>query len=225
MSIPSPADSQENSTRKRSARDIAYDFIADLILRGEFTSGQFLDETDLATSIGVSRTPVREALHRLRADQFIDLQPRRGAQVRSITAVDMQEIYETRTVLETASFSRLCRSSKKIPPIAEEILNQMSIAGDTHDWISFGKLDQKFHSVLVNSAGNFTLHHLYQGLRSQHIRIAIRAIREYPERRSIIEAEHRQILEALQNHDEESALTILKEHLKNVPEVVQSLDG
>lgn len=224
MSIPPLGDGQENRSSKQSAREIAYHHISEGILRGSFAAGQFLDETELAGSIGVSRTPVREALHRLRAERFIDLLPRRGAQVRSITAVEMQEVYETRIVLESAAYARICRGRRVVPATAQEVLERMTAAGEAHDWALFGQLDQQFHGILVSSAGNSVMHHLYQNLRPQHVRIAIRAIKESPGRRPTIEREHLEILDALSQGDDTRATSILREHLRDVPEVVEALD-
>lgn len=215
----------KTGSHKPSARESAYEFIGEGILRGTFSSGEFLDETELAQAIGVSRTPVREALHRLRAERFINLLPRRGAQVRSITAVEMQEVYEARIVLEAAAFANICRNGRPIPSLAVGITAQMAEAGDAGDWPTFGQLDQQFHSTLVHSAGNSVLHHLYDNLRPQHIRIAIRAITESPHRLQEIQKQHQDLLNSLQKLDEESAISILKEHLRNVPEVVQALDA
>ncbi|MGO1182447.1 MAG: GntR family transcriptional regulator [Micrococcaceae bacterium] len=225
MSTPHQATPPATRDAKQSAREIAYHHISEGILRGSFAPGEFLDETELAGAIGVSRTPIREALHRLRAERFIDLLPRRGAQVRSITASEMHEVYETRIVLESSAYSRVCRGKRVIPMEAEEVLNLMTAAGDKHDWAAFGQLDQRFHSILMSSAGNTVMHDLYQSLRPQHVRIAIRAIRESPSRRSTIDSEHRLILDALARGDEEAAIATLREHLRDVPEVVDALDG
>lgn len=222
MSIPFEPD-RSGPHPKKSAREIAYDFIEERILRGQFEPGEFLDETALAAAIGLSRTPVREALHRLRAEQFIDLQPRRGAQVRNITPVEMQEIYETRIVIESAAYNRICRNRKKVPDLAMQILEQMNVAGDEEDWAAFGQLDQHFHGLLVRSAGNSVLHHLHETLRPQHVRIAIRAIQESPQRRPTIDREHRDILKALNEFDAAAASTLLLQHLRNIPEVVEAL--
>lgn len=224
MSIPPLSHGQEGRSAKQSAREIAYHHISEGILRGSFVAGQFLDETELAESIGVSRTPVREALHRLRAERFIDLLPRRGAQVRSITAVEMHEVYETRIVLESAAYARICRGRRPIPTSAREVLGRMTAAGDTQDWALFGQLDQQFHGILVNAADNSVMHDLYQNLRPQHVRIAIRAIKESPGRRPTIEREHLEILDALAQGDDAKATLILGEHLRDVPEVVEALD-
>jgi len=224
MSIPYET-GRAGRRSKKSAREIAYDFIEERILKGLFEPGEFLDETELAAAIGVSRTPIREALHRLRAERFIDLQPRRGAQVRNITPVEMDEVYETRIVIETAAYERICRNQKPVPNLADEILQQMEVAGDQEDWAAFGQLDQRFHGLLVHGAGNSVLYHLHETLRPQHVRIAIRAIQESPQRRGTIDQEHRQILRALRSFDISTASQVLIKHLRNVPEVVEALDN
>lgn len=209
---------------KRSAKDEAYEYISERILEGVLEEGMFLDETDLANAIGVSRTPVREALLKLQAERFIDLLPRRGAQVRSITVSEMHEVYETRIMIETTAFERICRGGKPVPEEALAILERMRVAGDHGDWSDYGQLDQRFHSLLMQAAENSVMHRLYENLRPQHVRIAIRAIKESPGRRSTIEREHKQIFHALRQRQLDEALAILREHLKEVPEVTGALD-
>ncbi|WP_198395223.1 GntR family transcriptional regulator [Brevibacterium antiquum] len=224
MSIPNQPGRRESRTVKQSAKDMAYQHISEQILRGTFAAGEFLDETELALAIGVSRTPIREALLRLQAERFIELLPRRGAQVRSITVSEMHEVYETRIMIESTAYGRICRAHRPIPSAARDLIAEMKAAGDSQDWPAYGQLDQRFHSLLVQCADNSVMHHLYESLRPQHVRIAIRAIRESPRRRSTIEREHERILDALTEGDDERAATILREHLREVPEVVEALD-
>lgn len=224
MSIPNQAGRRETRKTKQSAKDMAYEHISEQILRGAFEAGEFLDETELALAIGVSRTPVREALLRLQAESFIELLPRRGAQVRSITVSEMHEVYETRIMIEATAYGRICRASRPIPSAARDLIAEMKAAGDSLDWPAYGQLDQRFHALLVQCADNSVMHRLYESLRPQHVRIAIRAIKESPGRRSTIECEHERILDALAEGDDDLAVVILREHLREVPEIVEALD-
>lgn len=221
MSMPAdePAGDAQDSP---SASTTAYRTISEAILVGTYAEGQFLDESGLARSVGTSRTPVREALRRLHAERYVDLVPRRGAQVRVITATEMQEIYETRLVIESAALTKICRQQRGAPPGVERTLTAMEEAGATQDWFTFASLDQRFHQSLVEHGANRVLADLYLALRPRHIRLAVRTITEGPHRRETIEREHREIVAALEAHDATTAVQVLNQHLTAVPELMRA---
>lgn len=210
---------------RASAGETAYRHISEAILRGEYAEGGFLDESTLARAVGTSRTPVREALNRLHAERYVDLVPRRGAQVRVITATEMQEIYDTRLIIESAALAKICRHERGAPAAAAQILGEMETAGAQQDWSSFARLDQRFHQSIVEQGGNAVLTDLYLALRPRHIRLAIRTITEAPHRRATIEREHRELVETMNTHDAERATQVLSEHLRFVPELINALPG
>ncbi|WP_293780825.1 GntR family transcriptional regulator [uncultured Aeromicrobium sp.] len=221
MSIPADAPAGD-AQDPPSASTIAYRKISEAILVGKYAEGQFLDESGLARSVGTSRTPVREALRRLHAERYVDLVPRRGAQVRVITATEMQEIYETRLVLESAALAKICRQQRGAPSGVEQTLAAMEEAGAGQDWFTFANLDQRFHQSLVEHGANLVLADLYQALRPRHIRLAVRTITEGPHRRATIEREHREIVAALEAHDAVTAVQVLNRHLTAVPELMRA---
>lgn len=207
----------------QSASVKAYEHISEGILSGVYSEGEFLDETRLAGDIGCSRTPIREALHKLRAEWFIDVIPRRGAQVRVTTLSEMEAVYEARLVLETHAFDSICRQSLPLPSEAEDLLGEMASIPRGTDLTRYVKLDQMFHSSLVKRAGNTVIFDLYQTLRPRHIKVGSRVINISPARRTTVEEEHRAILASLREQDCEGAVETLREHLRYVPEVVSSL--
>lgn len=208
-----------------SAASKAFDLISQNILAGKYLPGMILEEQFLVAETGVSRTPIREALFRLQADSYVELEARRGAQVKKITVVELREVYETRLVIESAAMRRICEHCLPIPPTADAISRQQQAAKEDDDWVAFGGLDQEFHAEIVKASGNTTLYNLYQSLRSLHVRIAIRAIQESPSRAATINQEHNKILTSLRECDIDTALTCLKEHLMDVPEVINALSA
>ena len=136
-----------------SARERAYDWIGNAILTGVFTEGEFLDEIALAREVGTSRTPVREALHRLQAERFVELVPRRGAQVRVVNATEMHEIYQARFVIEADAVSRICGRRQGSPSDSRELIEAMEAAARDRDWNQVAQLDQLFHSSIVRHRG------------------------------------------------------------------------
>ncbi len=88
-----------------------------------------MDEIALGEQVGTSRTPVREALQRLQVERFVELVPRRGAQIRVLTATEMGEIYQARYVLESDALRRICQRSSGVPHAARELIVEMEAAG------------------------------------------------------------------------------------------------
>lgn len=208
-----------------SARDRAYSWIAYAILSGDVGEGQFLDEVTLAREVGTSRTPVREALHRLQAEGYVDLVPRRGAQVRVMTSRELREIYQARFVIESDAITKICRKRKGAPPGMAQLLDEMEEAGRQEEWRSFAQMDQVLHLSLVQHQGNTVLAEMYESLGPRHTRLAVRTLVEATERLEVIEKEHREIFSALEAHDAERAVEVLGRHLREIPEIVEAFPG
>lgn len=208
-----------------SARERAYEWIGAAILSGGFAEGEFLDEVALAREVGTSRTPVREALHRLQAERFVDLVPRRGAQVRVVNATELQEIYQARFLIEADAAVNICGRRRGSPPAAHNSLEAMEAAGRSRMWNELAQLDQAFHSSIVQHHGNAVLAEMYDSLRPRQVRLAVRTLTEVPERLPTIEREHRELTAALDAHDGDRSVMILDAHLREVPEVVRAFSG
>jgi len=214
---PTPAKSEG------PARDQVYVWLRDAIIAGEIEGGRFLDEHWVSSMVGVSRTPVREAFHRLAAERFISLLPRKGAQVRMVTARELEEVYQTRRLIEGHAISTLCATRAGAPEQMAELLEPMERAGEARDWFEVSGLDRTFHRAMVSAAGNSVLAELYDSLRSRQQRVAVRALTARPERLTTINAEHRALVAALDRHDEAEATRILHQHLRPVSEVISAL--
>lgn len=210
------------SKPRQSARERAYETIGAAILAGTFAEGEFLDEAVLAREVGTSRTPVREALHRLQAERFVELVPRRGAQVRVVTSTEMREIYQARFVIEANAIGKICDRRLGAPPEASELIEAMEAAGRNRDWNELSQLDQVFHSSIVRHQGNAVLGEMYDSLRPRQVRLGVRTLTEGPERLPIIEREHRELQAALNAHDGPLSTSILNVHLQEIPELVRA---
>jgi len=205
------------------ARERVYDWLRDEIIRGSLEGGQFLDEQWVSRTVGVSRTPVREAFHRLAAEHFILLMPRKGAQVRSVTARELEEVYQARRLIEGHAARSLCEAHHGAPEGMPALLEPMERAGAAHDWFEVASLNRQFHQIMVSTAGNSVITDLYEGLHSRQQRVGLRAMRARPERVGTVDAEHRALVAALDAFDAERAIAVLDEHLRPVPEVVSVL--
>ena len=210
---------------QQSASDRAYEWIGAAILSGELMEGQFLDEVAVAKAVGTSRTPVREAFHRLQAERYVELVPRRGAQVRVVNATELREIYQARFLIEADAAVKICARRRGSPPNAENLIDAMEAAGRCAQWNDMAQLDQHFHSSIVHYSGNAVLAEMYDSLRPRQVRLAVRTISKLPERLPAIEREHRELVAALDAHDGDRCVSVLDAHLREVPELVRAFSG
>ncbi|RSM82044.1 GntR family transcriptional regulator [Amycolatopsis sp. WAC 01375] len=205
------------------ARERVYTWLRDGIISGELEGGRFLDEMWVSGVVGVSRTPVREAFHRLAAERFISLLPRKGAQVRTVTARELEEVYQSRRLIEGHAIAALCANRAGAPAELPELIEAMASAGAERDWFAVSGFDRRFHRAIVNAAGNTVLTELYDTLRSRQQRVTVRALEARPERLAVINEEHRALVAALDDHDIKEASRLLEEHLRPVSEVMSVL--
>lgn len=205
-----------------SARDRAYAFVRDGILRRTIKVGAFLEEEQVSTAIGVSRTPVREAFHRLAAERWLELVPRRGAMVRQVTAQELVEVYEVRRLLEGHAVRQLCLSRQGVPALSGALLDAMCANGaETIE--QHVSLDQQFHRSLVATLGNAVLIEMYDSLRARQQQVALCAFAADPGRLQTILDEHRLLLGALSRFDLTEAEAILSVHLQPLAGILSSL--
>lgn len=205
------------------ARVRVYEWLRDEIIRGSIEAGRFLDEQWVSEAVGVSRTPVREAFHQLAAERFISLLPRKGAQVRTVTSRELEEVYQTRLLIEGHALSVMCSLKRRVPGEMLILIDQMEAAGEARDWFTVSFLDRRFHRAMVQEAGNTVLLELYDTLRSRQQRVAVRALTARPERVETINKQHRAIVDAIANHDAVGSLQLLKLHLRPISEVIAAL--
>jgi len=205
-----------------SARDRAYAFVRDGILQRTIIVGAFLEEEQVSTAIGVSRTPVREAFHRLAAERWLELVPRRGAMVRQVTAQELVEVYEVRRLLEGHAVRQLCLSRQSVPALSRALLDAMCADGaETIE--QHVSLDQQFHRSLVATLGNAVLTEMYDSLRARQQQVALCAFAADPGRLQTILNEHLMLLGALTRFDLTEAEAILSVHLQPLAGILSRL--
>lgn len=208
----------------KPARERVYLYVREQILRGRFAGGAFVEEEQISSAMGVSRTPVREAFHRLEAERFIDLLPRRGALVRQVTAQELVDLYETRRMIEGYAVARICQQKIPVPGQMAAIMAEMEDTPFT-DHFTRVELNQAFHCAMVTALGNEVLSELYQSLDSRQQRVAMTALSIDPNRIERIRSEHYALLNALNAWDEAKARAVLEQHLRPIGGVVSRLPG
>jgi DNA-binding GntR family transcriptional regulator len=199
-----------------SGREKAYIHLRENVLTDPELQGRFLNETELAADIGVSRTPVREALLLLVSDGLVELIPQRGAYVPAITGREISELMELRGVLENYA-ARLVIAEQRVPAgLMQETLDLQARIPDTEspgDAREFIRLDTLFHQQLIDAAGNELISRTYSKLHVRQILVGVAALFRTGGRRQDVCAEHQGILDALVAGDAVQAQKAIDEHL------------
>jgi DNA-binding GntR family transcriptional regulator len=189
-----------------------------LILTGEYGPDERLIEEQLAERLGVSRTPVRQALTMLEAEGLVEITPNRGATVCSFSIEDVWDIYDLRAVLEGHAARRAAgrierRELERLRELAREMEGLPGQFDDHEEEIrALVALNQEFHGTIVEASRNRRLERLIN--RTVEIPLMFKAFYWYTlHERTISNHYHRQILEALENGDAERAEIIMREHV------------
>jgi DNA-binding GntR family transcriptional regulator len=196
----------------RSGRERAYEFVKREVLTDPGMQGQFINEQNLADRIGVSRTPIREALLMLAAQELVQLVPKRGAYVAAMSGRELTELIEVRGLIErhAATF-----------PMTEPTLTEMRDALAAQHMLrsptqakEFIEMDTRFHNALVRATGNETLTRTYDGLRDRQVRAGLVALGQAPDRQQSVLDEHQEIVDSLAAGDVERAVRAIDSHLQ-----------
>jgi len=179
-----------------SARDKAYNWIKEAILKRNVAPGQFIVETEISKILGLSRTPIREALQALEAEGLIRLVPRKGALVRDISLQDLEEVFELRILIEQFALRKLIRSRNFscLERMKERLEAQKQLCRENKS-VEFIAVDREFHLYYIKSVDNHRVFRFYDGLRDELLRLGIEAI-QTPGRMMEVLEEHDAIVTA-----------------------------
>ncbi len=194
-----------------TATSRAYEHVKQAILDRAYPGGALLSEGEIATAVGVSRTPVREALLRLESEGLVRLYPKRGALVLPVSSQEIADVVETRELVETFTAGKATIG----PELVEELtalLEEMRAHSDGGDAREFARADRCFHRTLVAAAGNEILTQLYDSLRDRQLRMA-RLTAADPTRTADAIGEHAEILEAVRSGDRRRIRAAIHRHL------------
>lgn len=199
----------ENS---ESVVDRVYGELRSMAIRFEFKPGERLHEGDLAKRLGVSRTPLREALHRLNIEGFLRISPGRGFFCRELDAQEIFDLYELRKSLEVAAvrLSAERASDADIDALYNALDDAGLIATDSAETERV-ELDEKFHERLMMLSGNAEMLHVLRNVNAR-IRFVRRTDMTIANRMST-QQEHRLVLDRLRERDADGAAAILAQHI------------
>lgn len=201
------------STERRSLVDDAYRALRQRILDNVYPPGHRALEQELAHELGISRTPLREALIRLRNEGMVEIIPRHGVRVLPLSATDMKEIYEILTALESAAAELAARrrpAAAELRPL-EQASRDMARALRAGDLDAWAQADERFHRTLIELSGNRMLMQTVLNFWDRAHRARMFTLRLRPKPVNSTE-EHRELVERIRAGDAPGALACTRAH-------------
>ncbi|MGW0756989.1 GntR family transcriptional regulator [Streptomyces sp. NPDC002814] len=195
------------------AADRVYAHVKQGVLERCYEGGILLTEGELAEAVGVSRTPVREALLRLEVEGLIKLYPKKGALVLPVSAQEIADVVETRLLVEEHAARKAVPASPRLITRLEELLAEQKAHAAAGDLAAAAVTDRCFHAEIVRSGGNAILSRLYDQLRDRQLRMGVAVMHSHPDRIAKTLAEHEEILQALRSGDAQAAVDVVHRHV------------
>ncbi|MEV5593328.1 GntR family transcriptional regulator [Streptomyces sp. NPDC052496] len=203
------------------AAERVYAYVKQAVLERHYEGGVLLTEGELAEAVGVSRTPVREALLRLEVEGLLKLYPKKGAMVLPVSAQEIADVVETRLLVEEHAARKAVPASPALIAELEEQLAKMIELAAAGDLAAVSVADRCFHAAIVRSAGNQILDRLYEQLRDRQLRMGVAVMHANPDRIAKNIAEHGEILQALRAGDAAAAVDAVHRHVSWVRNLAQ----
>lgn len=207
-------------------RDVVFNTLRQAILKGELKPGERLMEIALAEKLGVSRTPIREAMRKLELEGLVVMIPRRGAQVANITEKDLNDVLEVRIALENVAIEKACtRMSKedmgRLWLAAKEFERTMAEG----NLVRLAEADVEFHEIIYRASDNKRLNQVLNNLREQIYRYRVEYLKE-EETRNVLVKEHEELTKAIRERDVKKAQEISFRHIENQRRaIIQSIEA
>jgi GntR family transcriptional regulator, rspAB operon transcriptional repressor len=194
-------------------RNSVYERIRSEILSCALKPGSQIQERDLAERYAVSKSPIRDALLRLEAQNLIEVMPRKGYRVRPISVADAGELYEMRLVLERACITRLVETAADADLAGLDAFRQEPGGGDLALWIAYNRA---FHIALADRCGNARLSRVTRDVLEQFDRLTLMSVTadESDSLARYVE-EHGVIIDAVQRRDKRAAASLVRDHVEN----------
>lgn len=196
-------------------RDVVFYTLRQSILTGELKPGERLMEIHLADKLGVSRTPVREAIRRLELEGLVTMFPRRGAEVAQITEKSMSDVLEVRRTLDALCAELACdRISQEGLSSLKQACENFERSVSTKDAQKIAQADVALHDIIVQATGNQRLIQLVNNLSEQMYRYRFEYIKDSSQHETLIK-EHRIIYQSIVDKDKDTAASAAKTHIDN----------
>jgi DNA-binding GntR family transcriptional regulator len=215
-------DFEVNMNEYLPLRDVVFNTLRQAILKGELKPGERLMEIQLANRLGVSRTPIREAIRKLELEGLVLMIPRKGAEVAKITVKNLRDVLEVRRALEELAVQVACEH------ITDEQLQEINQAAaefekavKNKELSNLTESDIKFHDLIFQSTTNQKLIVILHNLREQMYRYRVEYLKDSKSHIQLIR-EHADIINALERRDKEAATLAIRTHIENQEKTVIS---
>ena len=196
-------------------RDVVFKTLRQGILTGELKPGERLMEIHLANKLGVSRTPIREAIRKLELEGLVTMIPRRGAEVAQITEKSMKDVLEVRKVLDNLSVELACeRITEEEKELLQNACADFEDAVKTGDFSMIARTDVAFHDIIVAATRNVRLSQMVNNLAEQMYRYRFEYIKDSSQHDRLVQ-EHKEICNGILSGDKKRALEAIEAHIDN----------
>lgn len=196
-------------------RDVVFNTLRQAILKGELAPGERLMEIQLAEKLGVSRTPIREAIRKLELEGLVLMIPRKGAEVAKISEKSLRDVLEVRRSLEELAIELACQRMTEEELVdleqAQRAFRQAISQGMA---MSIAETDEHYHDIIYQGTCNDKLVQMLNNLREQMYRYRLEYIKD-EDKRQVLLVEHEHILAALKGRNIAEAKTAMREHIDN----------
>ena len=204
-------------------RDVVFHTLRQAILKGELKPGERLMEIQLANKLGVSRTPIREAIRKLELEGLVLMIPRKGAEVAEITEKNLRDVLEVREALEQLAVQLACEQITKA-----QIRELKEAADKFRDILTSGNIteiaeaDEHFHDLINLATGNQKLIQILNNLREQMYRYRVEYLKNDAVFPQLLE-EHESLIRAIEKRQKDRAAEILCRHIGNQAEAISGI--
>lgn len=214
---------QVNMNEYLPLRDVVFNTLRQAILRGELKPGERLMEIRLANKLGVSRTPIREAIRKLELEGLVLMIPRKGAEVADITEKSLRDVLEVRKALEELAVQLTCdKITKEQIRELEQAAEQFKKTLKSNDITEIAEADVRFHDIIYLATDNQKLILLLNNLREQMYRYRIEYLKR-ADKYSQLLAEHEEIIRRIEKKQKKEAAEIVCKHIDNQVAAVMDL--
>lgn len=210
----SPTHASENGQLRR---EMAYERIKDALRHADLDPGDVLSEVQLSRLLGISRTPIREALQQLEKEGLVQVIPGRAVTVASRSVKDVLDVLHIRMLLEP-EVARLAAENASPQQIDRLQIAMSQMEASILDYPAWSKADEVFHETMQNACPNHLLGETVVQLRNRVHHLANTDSKHHPARMEACTAEHRQIVDAIAARDAQAAERAMREHIVQLRE-------
>lgn len=201
-------------------RDVVFNTLRQEILTGKMKPGERLMEIHLANKLGVSRTPIREAIRKLELEGLVIMIPRKGAEVAQISWKSLKDVLEVRRALDVLAIELACeRMTQEEQESLCRACENFEEATKTKDTTKIAEADVAFHDMIVASTGNKRLVQLVNNLSEQMYRYRFEYIKDSNQHQMLVQ-EHKEMYQHIQNADKVAAASVVRKHIDNQEEAI-----